>query len=219
MTELTLIRHAQSRAQTGEEPWLDPDLTPLGQRQARAAATYFSGNRFDLTIVSPLLRARKTFELMRVRTTEIQFDARLVEVTLNRGPGYDYRALLPYLTPSYGRPDQSDMWLAPAGRRVASLLAELRGFPGRVLMVGHCGTFHVIRHYLLGDPIDGEPMFDRAARALIMDNVALTTARLGASPRHDAVLQWNQPLLPQPAVVDPRSLQVLKSPTQSAQQE
>lgn len=195
ITELTMIRHAQSKAQTGEQPWLDPELSDLGLHQARRVAGFFSGRQYDLAIVSPLLRARTTFELARIRARKIRFDSRLVEVTLGRGPGYDYREILPYKTPTYGTPDDADMWNLPAGVRVASLLSELRGTPGRVIMVGHCGIFHVLRAYLNGDPIEGEPMFTEELRPILMDNVGLSTAELGASPRKDRILQWNRPIL------------------------
>ncbi len=196
-TELTLIRHAQSKAQTGEQAWLDPELSDLGRQQARRVAGFFSGTQYDLAIVSPLRRARTTFELARIRAHEIRFDSRLVEVTLGRGPGYDYREILPYTTPTYGTADAADMWNAPAGVRAASLLSELRGFPGRVIMVGHCGIFHVVRAYLSGDPIEGEPVFTEELRSILMDNVALSTAEVGVSPRKDRILEWNRPILSQ----------------------
>lgn len=195
ITELTMIRHAQSKAQTGEQSWLDPELSDLGDRQARHVAAFFSDKQYDLAIVSPLRRARTTFELARIRARTIRFDSRLVEATLGRGPGYDYREILPYTTPEYGESDSADMWNAPAGVRVASLLSELRGTDGRVILVGHCGIFHVIRAYLCGDPIEGEPVFTEELRPLLMDNVALSTAELGTSPRKDRIMEWNRPIL------------------------
>ena len=195
MTEIHLVRHAQSLAQTGEAPWLDPDLSELGTRQARALGTVLGNARYALTILSPLLRARRTFELARLRTEEIRFDSRLVEVTLNRGKGYDYREILPYATPGYGEPDAVDMWTAAAGVRVASLLSELRGVRGPVLMIAHCGLLHVVRHYLSGDPIDGEPILNDFVRQQLMNNVALSTAELGATPRGDRIVEWNRTIV------------------------
>lgn len=195
MTEIHLVRHAQSLAQTGEAPWLDPDLSELGKRQARALGPVLGDTRYALTILSPLLRARRTFELARLRTEEIRFDSRLVEVTLNRGKGYDYREILPYSTPGYGAPDTVDMWNAAAGVRVASLLSELRGTVGPVLIIAHCGLLHVVRHYLNGDPIDGEPILNDFVRQQLMNNVALSTAELGATPRGDRIVEWNRTIV------------------------
>ena len=200
MTELTLLRHAQSKAQTGEQPWLDPDLSEFGQRQARSLNNAFSDRRFKLAVISPLLRTRRTFELARIRAERIQFDSRLVEVTLNRGRGYDYRTILPYPTPGYGEPDVAEMWTSAAGIRVASLLAELRGRTESVLLVGHCGIFHVMRLYLSGDPIDGEPVVDESVRSKLMDNAAISTAELGTTPRGDRIVEWNRPAIDRSAV-------------------
>lgn len=63
--EVTLLRH-------GETPWsrsgqhtgrTDVELTELGERQAKAAAALVGPEPFDLVLVSPRIRARRTAEL------------------------------------------------------------------------------------------------------------------------------------------------------------
>lgn len=58
--ELILVRHAQPlRIETGEGP-ADPPLSPLGRSQAEATARWLSGEKIDLVVASPLLRALET---------------------------------------------------------------------------------------------------------------------------------------------------------------
>jgi broad specificity phosphatase PhoE len=195
--ELQAIRHAESTAQTGEGDWLDPDLTAFGERQARDAADYFSDKEFDLALVSPLRRARRTFELASPRADHARFDSRLVECTLDRGPGYDYREILPYPTPGSADADTADMWTAPAGERIASLLQELRGLPlERVLLVAHNGILNVLRSHITGSPILGEPGFDDLVGAYQTKNTGIHGFYVGAGFADDRLLFWNRPASP-----------------------
>ncbi len=58
--EIVLIRHAQPDWEPGGRAVDDPSLTPLGREQAKRAAEYLSGTRFDAFYTSPLLRVRET---------------------------------------------------------------------------------------------------------------------------------------------------------------
>lgn len=192
--ELHAIRHAESTGQTGEGDWLDPDLSAFGERQARAAADYFSDRTYDLALVSPLRRARRTFELADPPADRARFDSRLVECTLDRGPGYDYRELLPYQTPGYAEADPANMWTAPAGERIASLLEELRSSSlERVLLVAHNGILNVLRSHITGTPITGEPDFDDFVGAYQTDNTAVHGFWVAPRPEEDRLLFWNKP--------------------------
>ncbi len=192
--ELYTLRHAESTAQTGEGEWLDPDLSAFGERQAAAAAGFFSDKAFDLALVSPLRRARRTFELASPKVLKARFDSRLVECTLDRGPGYDYRAVLPYETPDSAEADTANMWTAPAGRRVASLLEELRRLSSeRVLLVAHTGLLNVLRSHLVGDPILGEPTYEDMMKAHHTDNTAVHCFLLGKTRSEDQLVFWNRP--------------------------
>ncbi|MEV0012222.1 histidine phosphatase family protein [Streptomyces sp. NPDC051840] len=65
MGELILIRHGETEwSRSGQHTsWTDLPLTELGERQARALAPLLTEREIGLTLVSPLLRARRTAEL------------------------------------------------------------------------------------------------------------------------------------------------------------
>ncbi|MEU9624116.1 MULTISPECIES: histidine phosphatase family protein [unclassified Streptomyces] len=65
MGELILIRHGETEwSRSGQHTsYTDLPLTPLGERQARALAPLLADRRITLTLVSPLVRARRTAEL------------------------------------------------------------------------------------------------------------------------------------------------------------
>lgn len=192
--DLYAMRHAESMAQTGEAEWLDPDLSAFGEEQARAATSYFQDRSFDLILLSPLRRARRTYELSGPRAKTVRFDSRLVECTLDRGPGYDYRELLPYDTPDYAEADQSDMWTVPAGQRVASLLTDLRQLTNNsVLLVAHNGFLNVLRSHIIGRPIMGEPSVHMPLDGLPTDNTGISRFLIDPSQQGDRVIFWNQP--------------------------
>ena len=71
--EITLIRHGQPEWVRDGLNVVDPPLTELGHRQARAMAEQLAGEHFDEVLVSPLLRARQTaaplFELLDLPET------------------------------------------------------------------------------------------------------------------------------------------------------
>jgi len=193
MKTVHLFRHGQSQGQTGEGPWLDPVLTELGQQQARNLREFFTGRTFDHIIVSPLTRARRTFELSKAESRDVRFDSRLVECTLDRGPGFDYREILPYETPEYGRPDEADMWTAPAGKRVSSFFEFVRSLPGKeIALFAHCGLFYVMRLYAVGKPIEGEPSFTAREAALLMDNVGHSVVEVGDRQGEDSLVTWDE---------------------------
>jgi probable phosphoglycerate mutase len=58
--EIVLIRHGQPEWVRDGLNVVDPPLTELGHRQARAMADQIAGERFDEILVSPLERARQT---------------------------------------------------------------------------------------------------------------------------------------------------------------
>ncbi len=192
MKTIYVIRHGQSRAQTGEEPWLDPALTEHGIRQAEQLRNAFTGRTFDHIRISPLQRARETFRLSGASGADVRFDSRLVECTLDRGPGFDYREALPYVTPPLAEPDRADMWNRPSGDRVRSLLDELRSLPGsEILMFGHCGLFAVLRWQIVGEPVEREPDFSGENRRFLIANTAMGVIRLGDSDAEDRLVAWN----------------------------
>ena len=60
-TRLYLVRHAQSQGNTGEDLTSgNPDITEIGQEQARRLGQRLAGQRIDAIYASPLRRTRET---------------------------------------------------------------------------------------------------------------------------------------------------------------
>ena len=55
MKLLWLVRHGQSRQQTGEEGWVDPSLSELGAKQAKRLHEVLAGEYFDHIRISLLV--------------------------------------------------------------------------------------------------------------------------------------------------------------------
>lgn len=78
MGELILIRHGETEwSRNGRHTsHTDLPLTPLGERQARALAPLLADRSLALTLVSPLVRARRTAELAGLTAPRITPDLR-----------------------------------------------------------------------------------------------------------------------------------------------
>jgi probable phosphoglycerate mutase len=157
--ELWLARHGEtewSRAlrHTGRS---DLPLSAHGERQAAALGERLRGVGFARVLASPLMRARRTAELI-VRhaglTAEISLDADLVEL--------DYGAYEGLTTAEIRRerPDW-DLWrdgvpegesVAAAATRAERALIRARSFDGAVLLVGHGHLTRVLASRALGHP-------------------------------------------------------------------
>lgn len=76
MGELILIRHGETEwSRSGQHTsHTDLPLTDLGERQARALVPVLAGHHIGLTLVSPLLRARRTAELAGLLTPRVTPD-------------------------------------------------------------------------------------------------------------------------------------------------
>jgi probable phosphoglycerate mutase len=76
MGEIVLIRHGQTEwsAAGRHTSYTDLDLTPEGERQARAAGERLSGRTFAAVFSSPRKRALRTAELAGLTVTEITED-------------------------------------------------------------------------------------------------------------------------------------------------
>ena len=78
MPKIYLLRHAQSEFNASASPdrnhkFRDADLSPLGEKQASNVT-----GEFDLVILSPMRRARRTLELSQIKYKEVRIvdDAR-----------------------------------------------------------------------------------------------------------------------------------------------
>ena len=58
--ELIIVRHGRPVRIEGADGIADPELAPIGLKQAEAVANYLEQTHIDLIVSSPLLRARQT---------------------------------------------------------------------------------------------------------------------------------------------------------------
>ena len=70
MAKLVLVRHGQSQwnLENRFTGWVDVDLTPLGEKEAREAGKKLHGMKFDQGFTSVLKRAQRTLQLMLEET-------------------------------------------------------------------------------------------------------------------------------------------------------
>jgi broad specificity phosphatase PhoE len=141
MKRIYLIRHGQSRSQTGEDKdGVDPELSVLGMQQARRLSDPLNNIKIDRILISPLRRAQHTYQLSQANARRAEFDSRVIES--NWGiPGY-YKKILPVVTPDIAEPDRHDAWLKDVKERCEELLSELLSCAEEnILLFGHWGLF------------------------------------------------------------------------------
>jgi broad specificity phosphatase PhoE len=152
-----MVRHGEtewtvSKKHTGRT---DIPLTVDGESGARALAPVLGQRTFALVMTSPLQRARRTAELAGFADAKV--DDRLRE--LNYG---DYEGR----TTAEIRDERPDWFLwrdgtpggesmEDVGRRADSVIAELAGVDGDVLLFGHGHFSRVLGARLLGLPPSG----------------------------------------------------------------
>ena len=124
MTDLYLIRHGQSQGNVaGNEGINDPELTELGEEQARALKDSDLPESFDVIFVSPLRRAWQTLKLSNKKAKSIFYDSRLVEVD---GSGTsNYQGFHPTVDKELARIDLQNAWLLNINQRVSSFLGDV----------------------------------------------------------------------------------------------
>jgi len=141
MKRIYLIRHGQSKSQTGEvKDGVNPELSDLGIRQAKRLIEPLSNIEIDRILISPLRRAQYTYQLSLADAEKAEFDSRVIES--NWGiPDY-YVKILPVLTPDIAEPDRHNAWLEDVEARCGALLKELLNREEEsILLFGHWGIF------------------------------------------------------------------------------
>jgi broad specificity phosphatase PhoE len=210
--KIWLLRHAESKAQTEEEYGFDTGLSKKGLKQAGRLRKVFSNIIFDRIYLSPLKRARETFERSGIRGRNIEFDSRIVEEL----PGDAYSSILPYPPlPGYGIADTHNAWLMNARQRAICFLNELHTADARhVLVLSHGGFFnHLLTVFL---PAHGIEIFENFKHCQ-MSNAGISVLYIGPNIRYDSLLGWNDvrhihdliisdPLAPLPDEVIPGEL-------------
>ena len=181
---ITLIRHGESRSQADPEvDGLNPDLSHKGEQQATALRARVKDLAPDVVIVSPLIRAFRTFKLSGLQSSVVNFDPKLVES--------DWGNVDRYRDVEFGYLDDSgtlncEGWhLRPVKERVRSLLdsIEASGLRSFVLF-GHWGVFSEFLGCFLETGV--EP-----ARMALMENTALSSLEIGEDGKR-RLLQWNE---------------------------
>jgi len=156
ITHLCLVRHGESlwNAEGRVQGQLDPDLSPLGERQAKALAARLSREPWDRLYASDLRRALATAEAIARRTgLEVHRLVELRERHMGRLEGLlagEARALYPdWDDPVVGR----ESLAAFTERAVAVCRRLITAHPGeRLLVVTHGGLIkQYLNHLNFGD--------------------------------------------------------------------
>ncbi|MEU7854386.1 histidine phosphatase family protein [Nonomuraea sp. NPDC049141] len=193
MDEMVLLRHGATEWSTAGKHTgrTDVPLTPAGEEQARALAPLVKEVPFDLVLVSPAQRARRTAELAGLEAYEM--DADLWE--------WDYGGYEGITTPKIrethpgwylwrdgvipGDAEHPGESAADVGARADRVIARAKAAEGRVALVAHGHFLRVLAARWLGlPPADG--------RLLKLDTG--TYSRLGFEHAEPVVTTWNAPV-------------------------
>ncbi|MFD8528759.1 histidine phosphatase family protein [Streptosporangium canum] len=193
MNEMILLRHGETEwsrdgRHTGRT---DLPLTDKGDNQARALAPLVKGRTFDLTLVSPALRARRTAELAGL--TDYETDPDLWE--------WDYGGYEGITTPDIresrpgwflwrdgvvpGDAEHPGESAAEVGARADRVIARARAVDGDVVLVAHGHFLRVLCARWLG-------LLPENGRHFRLDTG--TYSRLGYERDEPVVLTWNAPV-------------------------
>ncbi|GGS63774.1 phosphatase [Planobispora rosea] len=193
MNEMILLRHGETewsrdRRHTGRT---DLPLTARGEEEARALAPLVEDRVFDLVLVSPALRARRTAELAGLAGYAIDPDMwewdyggyegiTTAAIRETRAGWYLWRdGVIP------GDAEHPGESAAQVGARADRVLARARAAAGDVALVAHGHFLRVLAARWLGQ----EPEAGRFYRL----NTG-TYSRLGFEHGEPVILSWNAPV-------------------------
>jgi broad specificity phosphatase PhoE len=161
MHHITLIRHGESAGNANGQIQGQSDLplTEKGEQQALviAQAWQIAGRSFDQIIASPLLRARRTAEIISATLgLPLSFDP----IWAERGFGDIEGRLFGEIMREEPYPDFNHPYLPPGGtgesivdvftRASQALQGLLRGSPGSYLIVSHGALLNMVIYAVLG---------------------------------------------------------------------
>lgn len=157
---LITLRHGQSgynlRGLCNDDPAGNVDLTDVGIAQARQAADALTGEPIERIFCSPLLRARRTADIVGERVGQLPVtDERLADIR----SGFDGRPVDEYFAaiaadPVNTRPQGGES-LRDYFHRVDGFLDWLAGQPWQcVLLVAHEETLRMCRAHCEGLPLE-----------------------------------------------------------------
>lgn len=197
LPRLWLLRH-------GETEWsrdhnytglTDIDLTPVGEEQALSARSKLEGIRFDRVLTSPLIRARRTAELVGYPDAEVVPEAHEWDYGDYEGRrSSDIRKEKPgYLIWKNGVPNgESVEQVAARARKIISRVQAGCGTPAdgdpgatpveNVLLVAHGHFLRILAsQWLELEPIEG--------KRFVLGTAAVCA--LGWDKRTPAIVHWN----------------------------
>jgi broad specificity phosphatase PhoE len=158
---ITLLRHGLSVANATSvvQGQLDYPLSDVGIAQATTLADYWlaQGETFDAIVSSPLLRARRTAEIIRAKLSlPVEYDPIWMERHMGEGQGLDgdefdrlrsARPLVSPYEPMFGSGESKWDLHRRAGDALQSLM---RRPPGKYLVVSHGALLNAVLRALLG---------------------------------------------------------------------
>ncbi|MFI7576850.1 histidine phosphatase family protein [Micromonospora sp. NPDC049497] len=200
MGDLVLIRHGETTwsASHRHTSYTDLELTPDGERQARALGAFLAGRHFAAVLSSPRVRAQRTAHLAGLTVTTTDDD--LAEWNYGEYEGrttVDIREDHPGWTIwSDGCPGGESP--SEVGERLDRLLARVHPLveTGTVAVVGHAHNLRVLGARWLGLPPSAGGLF-RLETA--------TVSVLGHEHGRRVILRWNQPVPPEPGTATDRT--------------
>jgi probable phosphoglycerate mutase len=161
----------------------DLPLTPDGEAQARELGARLAGRRFDLVLVSPLARARRTCELAGYAAVA-GVDADLHELDYGDYEGLttdEIRVSVPDWTIWTG-PCPNGESLADAAARADRVIARARDDGGDVALFAHGHILRILAaRWCALDPSEG--------RLFSLDTA--TTSVLGWEHEYPTIRRWN----------------------------
>ncbi|MEO3871350.1 histidine phosphatase family protein [Nonomuraea sp. B12E4] len=193
MNEMLLLRHGETEwSKAGKHTGrTDLPLTEHGEDQARALAPLVKGESFDLVLVSPAGRARRTAELAGLPGYRVDPDLwewdyggyegiTTPEIRKTRPGWYLWRdGVIP------GDAEHPGESAAEVAARADRVIARAKETPGRVALVAHGHFLRVLAARWLGlDPAEG--------RLFKLDTG--TYSRLGYEHEEPVLLAWNAPV-------------------------
>ena len=187
--KIYLVRHTESKAQTEEEFSLDANLSQFGEQQAKQLRQRLAQIQFDVTFLSPLKRARQTFELSEVDCKDIYFDSRLAE---ELPPGMYADNILPYeTTPSYAAVDIYNSWEVPILDRLKLFWQTVYALAeeSTVLIVCHAGVLNWLLGLFLNPNMSDRDILNRPK--CFMANGALSVIEVNSDTQNQ-LLTWNE---------------------------
>ncbi|WP_336210328.1 histidine phosphatase family protein [Nonomuraea sp. LPB2021202275-12-8] len=193
MDEMVLLRHGETEwSKSGRHTGLtDVPLTGHGEEQARALAPLVKERPFDLALVSPAQRARRTAELAGLSGHEVDPDlwewdyggyegVTTPEIRQTRPGWYLWRDGVPP-----GDADHPGESAEQVGARADRVIARARQASGRVALVAHGHFLRVLTARWLGlPPQDG--------RYFKLDTG--TYSRLAFEHGEPVIATWNAPV-------------------------